>query len=58
MAAIFYDGPIQNLFNVYEDFLVYKEGVYYHHTGSFIGGQTSVTLGWGYDKKAELDYWL
>jgi cathepsin B len=31
------NGPVQTAFNVYEDFLSYKSGVYQHVTGAEVG---------------------
>jgi len=41
------NGPVEAAFNVYEDFLTYKTGVYKHTTGSLLGGHAVKCLGWG-----------
>jgi len=41
------NGPFEVAFDVYEDFLTYKSGVYSHTTGSFLGGHAVKALGWG-----------
>ncbi|KFD57259.1 hypothetical protein M514_01770 [Trichuris suis] len=50
------NGPMEVAFEVYEDFLVYKEGVYQHKTGSSLGGHAVRLLGWGVEN--EVPYWL
>ena len=40
-------GPISVTFDVYEDFMVYKSGVYQHKTGHLLGGHAVKMLGWG-----------
>lgn len=52
------NGPVQTAFNVYEDFLSYKSGVYSHVTGSPVGGHAVKIIGWGVDKDTQLPYWL
>ncbi|KYR02454.1 peptidase C1A family protein [Tieghemostelium lacteum] len=50
------NGPFEACFNVYEDFLGYKSGVYQHTTGKFLGGHCIKIMGYG-----ELNgtpYWL
>lgn len=56
MKEIFTNGPVEAAFNVYEDFLTYKEGVYQHHTGSSLGGHAVKMLGWGVENGTP--YWL
>uniref|UniRef100_A0A5S6QTM7 Fibrinogen C-terminal domain-containing protein n=1 Tax=Trichuris muris TaxID=70415 RepID=A0A5S6QTM7_TRIMR len=50
------NGPMEVAFEVYEDFLVYKEGVYQHKTGSSLGGHAVRLLGWGVENG--VPYWL
>eukprot|EP01112_Ceratiomyxa_fruticulosa_P003952 TRINITY_DN1427_c0_g1_i1.p1 TRINITY_DN1427_c0_g1~~TRINITY_DN1427_c0_g1_i1.p1 ORF type:complete len:319 (+),score=58.83 TRINITY_DN1427_c0_g1_i1:190-1146(+) len=50
------NGPIEACFNVYEDFLSYKSGVYVHKSGSYLGGHCVKMLGWGVE--GGLPYWL
>lgn len=51
-------GPIEVSFTVYEDFESYTGGVYYHTTGSNLGGHAVKMLGWGHDNASGLDYWI
>uniref|UniRef100_A0A1B6FE67 Peptidase C1A papain C-terminal domain-containing protein n=1 Tax=Cuerna arida TaxID=1464854 RepID=A0A1B6FE67_9HEMI len=53
---IFKNGPLEASFNVYEDFLSYKSGVYQHKTGDYLGGHAVKVIGWGVEKK--VPYWL
>lgn len=50
------NGPLGVAFYVYEDFLLYKSGIYQHVTGSFLGGHAVKLLGWGVEKN--VSYWL
>jgi cathepsin B len=49
-------GPVEASFDVYEDFLTYKSGVYTHQTGDLIGGHAVRIIGWG--TLNNVDYWL
>jgi len=53
---IYYNGPIQGIFSVYDDFTNYKSGVYYHKKGEFLGIHTVEILGWGVENN--MAYWL
>jgi cathepsin B len=55
-AEIQANGPVEADFNVYEDFLTYKSGVYQHVSGSYEGGHAVKILGWGTEDGT--DYWL
>uniref|UniRef100_A0A8C1UUY7 Cathepsin B n=1 Tax=Cyprinus carpio TaxID=7962 RepID=A0A8C1UUY7_CYPCA len=44
MKELFKNGPVEGAFTVYEDFLLYKSGVYQHVSGSVLGGLL-LTLG-------------
>lgn len=50
------NGPVEGAFDVYEDFLNYKSGVYSHTTGSYLGGHAIRILGWGTENGTP--YWL
>jgi len=50
------NGPIEACFNVYEDFVHYKSGVYVHKTGQLLGGHCVRIVGWGVE--GSLPYWL
>jgi len=52
------NGPIEVSFTVYEDFLAYRSGVYYHVSGESHGGHAVKMIGWGHDDESNLDYWL
>merc|ERR1712150_441181 len=45
-------------FTVYEDFMTYTGGVYYHTTGRSLGGHAIKLMGWGVDADTGMDYWL
>lgn len=50
------NGPSQAAFEVYQDFMAYKSGVYQHTTGSLLGGHAVELVGWGIENN--LPYWL
>ncbi|XP_016393678.1 cathepsin Bb [Sinocyclocheilus rhinocerous] len=56
MTELYSGGPVEAAFTVYEDFLLYKSGVYQHVTGSELGGHAVKVLGWG-EENGTL-YWL
>ncbi|KAL7872282.1 hypothetical protein SRHO_G00072650 [Serrasalmus rhombeus] len=56
MAEIYKNGPVEAAFTVYEDFLLYKTGVYQHVTGEMLGGHAIKILGWGEENGTP--YWL
>jgi len=56
-AEMFAHGPVEACFDVYEDFLSYKTGVYSHQTGDYLGGHCVKCLGWGVDANGD-PYWL
>jgi len=56
MAEIMKNGPVEAAFDVYEDFVTYKSGVYQHTTGEFLGGHAIRILGWGVD--GSTPYWI
>ncbi|KAH8856095.1 Cathepsin B-like cysteine proteinase [Schistosoma japonicum] len=53
---IMMNGPVEAAFDVYEDFLNYKSGIYRHVTGSIVGGHAIRIIGWGVEKRKP--YWL
>lgn len=57
-TEIMNNGPVEAAFDVYSDFLHYKEGVYEHTSGSFLGGHAVKILGWGEDKTSGKPYWI
>jgi len=50
------NGPFEACFDVYEDFLHYKSGVYQHTSGSYLGGHCVKIQGWGVENGTP--YWL
>jgi len=58
MNELYTNGPIENCFQLYQDFFSYKSGIYYHTTGGLVGGHCTKTLGWGIDSGTGLHYWL
>ena len=50
------NGPVTAAFSVFEDFPVYKSGVYHHVTGKFLGGHAVRIIGWGVENT--IPYWL
>ena len=57
MKEIFENGPVVSTFNVYEDFIDYKSGIYQHITGEIIGMQNIKIIGWGINDDG-IKYWL
>ncbi|CAH8508753.1 unnamed protein product [Dicrocoelium dendriticum] len=56
MKEIWLHGPVEASFNVYEDFTVYKSGIYEHVAGDIIGGHAVRIIGWG--EENGIPYWL
>lgn len=50
------NGPVQIAFEVYQDFMAYKSGVYHHVTGKLLGGHAVELVGWGVDSGTP--FWL
>jgi len=50
------NGPVAAAFEVYEDFLQYKSGVYKHTTGDFLGGHVVKIIGFGTTPDGQ-QYW-
>lgn len=55
-TEIMTNGPVEVAYEVYEDFLTYKSGVYYHVSGSLLGGHAVKMIGWGVENGQ--DYWI
>ena len=49
-------GPVETGFDVYEDFMSYKQGIYHHTTGGFLGGHAVKIVGWGVEDGTK--YWI
>ena len=56
MQELYENGPVEASFTVYEDFVTYSSGVYYHVTGSALGGHAIKMIGWGVENGVK--YWL
>lgn len=50
------NGPVEGAFTVYEDLLLYKDGVYVHVHGKMLGQHAIRILGWG-EENGTL-YWI
>jgi cathepsin B len=48
-------GPIEAAFEVYQDFLTYRSGVYVRTSSQLLGGHAVKLVGWGVDNG--VDYW-
>lgn len=55
-TEIMTNGPVEAAYDVYEDFLTYKSGVYQHKTGGYLGGHAIKILGWGVENGTS--FWL
>ena len=49
------NGPMEVSFDVYEDFMTYKSGIYQQVTGKYLGGHAVKLVGWGVENGVE--YW-
>jgi len=56
MKDLVQNGPFEVCFDVYEDFLGYKSGVYQHTSGKYLGGHCVKLLGYGTENNTP--YWL
>lgn len=56
MAELSSKGPCEAVIDVYEDFLLYKKGIYHHVSGSFEGGHAIKILGYGIESGEK--YWI
>lgn len=56
MTEIFNNGSVEVDFEVYEDFINYKSGVYKHTTGKYLGGHAIKMIGWGVENGVK--YWI
>ncbi len=55
------NGPLTAGFEVYQDFIMYKSGVYQHKTGATLGGHAVLVVGWGEDTNSTgkaIPYWI
>ncbi|KAJ3650736.1 hypothetical protein Zmor_016818 [Zophobas morio] len=53
---IYYNGPVVTYLDLYEDLEDYREGVYQHLYGDYIGGHFIKLVGWGMETQTK--YWL
>lgn len=53
--ALLEKGTISVALEVYEDFELYKTGIYHHVAGSYLGGHAVKLVGWGVDEGTP--YW-
>lgn len=56
MRDIYTNGPVEASFTVYEDFLLYKSGIYVHSKGKEVGSHAVKVLGWGEENGVK--FWL
>ncbi|NWH90272.1 CATB protein, partial [Aegithalos caudatus] len=56
MTEIYKNGPVEGVFTVFEDFPMYKSGVYQHVCGKKMGYHAIRILGWGVEN--DTPYWL
>jgi len=56
MTEIYQHGSVEVAFQVYEDFINYKSGVYKHTKGSYLGGHAVKMIGWGVENGTK--YWI
>jgi len=57
MESIYTQGPVEACFQVYQDFMNYKSGVYHYVSGDHLGGHCVVIVGWGTTPQG-VDYWI
>ncbi|KAF7257286.1 hypothetical protein EG68_05423 [Paragonimus skrjabini miyazakii] len=56
MFEILNRGPVEVIFDVYEDFMNYNGGIYHHVAGGSLGRHAVRLLGWGVENGTS--YWL
>ena len=56
MHEIVENGPVEAAFDVYEDFPLYKSGIYSHKHGDILGGHAIRLIGYGVEDGVK--YWL
>jgi len=55
-TEIYTNGPVECAFNVYENFMSYKSGVYTRISGQYLGGHAIKIIGWGVSSNTP--YWV
>ncbi|EYC40314.1 hypothetical protein Y032_0619g724 [Ancylostoma ceylanicum] len=61
MREIMRGGPVHGAYDTYQDFRLYKGGVYEHTAGARTGGHSIKIIGWGnqrYPNGTVVPYWL
>lgn len=53
---LYKNGPLEVSFDVYDDLLTYKGGIYVHQGGKLDGGHAVKLVGWGVENK--VPYWI
>ena len=53
---IFTNGPVETGFQVYQDFMSYKGGIYKKASNVLLGGHAVKVVGWGVESGTE--YWV
>nr|AAO73003.1 cathepsin B [Fasciola gigantica] len=56
MQEIMKNGPVEVTFAIFQDFGVYRSGIYHHVAGKFIGRHAVRMIGWGVENG--VNYWL
>ena len=51
------NGPVQAVFKLYSDFVVYNTGIYKQTSGKFLGYHSTKIIGWGITEEGE-KYWI
>ena len=50
--------PIAIRLLIYDDFYSYKSGIYSRISNTLVGGHGVKLIGYGYDKKKKINYWI
>lgn len=56
MTEIYERGSVSAVFDVYEDFPLYRGGIYRHVKGRYLGGHAVKIIGWGVEDGVK--YWI
>ncbi len=55
---IYYNGPVTAGMQTFEDFIIYKGGIYIHTAGAQTDYHAISIVGWGYDRYYNRNYWI
>ena len=55
-SEIYNKGSVEGAFDVYEDFMTYKSGIYKHVEGGYLGGHAIKIIGWGVEDNVK--FWI